>query len=91
MRSSFATPPSRSHRSMQQWREVLLRSLACAPLLAGARGRPPLDVRAAAAAVAALSRFAAAHPELAEVEVNPLLVREWGRRLDARIVPAQSA
>jgi hypothetical protein len=73
--------------------EVLLRSLACAPLLAGARGQPPLDVAAAASAVAALSQFAASHPEIDEVEVNPLLVREAGAvGLDARIVlAAQSA
>jgi len=67
--------------------EASIRSLACAPLLTGARGGPPLDVRAAAEAVAALSRFAAAHPELAEVEVNPLLVLERGVvGLDARLV-----
>jgi hypothetical protein len=67
----------------------LIGSLASAPLLLGARGRPPLDVGAAARAVAALSRFAAAHPEVAEVEVNPLLVRGEGAGvagLDARIV-----
>jgi hypothetical protein len=35
----------------------------------------------------ALSGFAAAHPELAEVEVNPLLVRREGAvGLDARLV-----
>jgi acetate---CoA ligase (ADP-forming) len=67
--------------------ETLLRSLACAPLLEGARGRPAVDVAAAAEAVAALSRFAAVHPEIAEVEVNPLLVRREGAvGLDARIV-----
>lgn len=67
--------------------EELVRSLASAPLLTGARGRPSLDVAAAAHAVAALSRFAAAHPEVAEVEVNPLLVRPAGAvGLDARIV-----
>ena len=61
--------------------------LACAPLLDGARGRPALDVRAAAEAIAALSLFAAAQPELAELEVNPLLVRERGAvGLDARFV-----
>jgi acetate---CoA ligase (ADP-forming) len=65
----------------------LVRSLASVPLLTGARGRPPLDVDAAAGAVAALSRFAASHPEVAEVEVNPLLVRREGAvGLDARIV-----
>jgi acetate---CoA ligase (ADP-forming) len=71
--------------------EELIRSLALAPLLTGARSRPPLDVAAAARAVAALSRFAAAHPEIAEVEVNPLLVRRAGDGavgLDARIVLA---
>jgi acyl-CoA synthetase (NDP forming) len=67
----------------------LLETLACTPVLAGARGRPPLDVAAAAETVAALSRFAAAHPEVAEVEVNPLLVRREGAlALDARIVLA---
>jgi acyl-CoA synthetase (NDP forming) len=66
---------------------ALIRALRCAPLLEGARGRPRLDVAAAAAAVASLSRFAAEHPELAEVEVNPLFVRREGAvGLDARIV-----
>jgi acyl-CoA synthetase (NDP forming) len=69
--------------------EDLVRSLAAASLFTGARGRPPLDVRAAAQAVSAVSRFAAAHPEIAEVEVNPLLVRREGAvGLDARIVLA---
>jgi len=67
--------------------EALVRSLACAPLLEGTRGRAPLDVHAAAEAIAALSRFAAAHPELAELEVNPLLVGAHGAvGLDARFV-----
>jgi acetate---CoA ligase (ADP-forming) len=69
--------------------EVLIRSLRGAPLLEGARGRPPLDVKAAAAAVAALSRLAAEHPEIAELEVNPLLVLPDGALgLDARVVLA---
>jgi acyl-CoA synthetase (NDP forming) len=69
--------------------EELVRSLASAPLLTGARGRPPLDIAALARAVAALSHFAAEHPEVAEVEVNPLLVRTEGAiGLDARIVLA---
>jgi acyl-CoA synthetase (NDP forming) len=69
--------------------ERLLRSLRGAALLAGARGRAPLDVAAAAAALAALSRVAAAHPEIAEVEVNPLLVTTEGALgLDARLVLA---
>jgi hypothetical protein len=69
--------------------ETLVRSLVSAPLLLGARGRRRLDVEAATRAVVALSRFAAAHPEIAEVEVNPLLVRiESVVGLDARVVLA---
>ena len=67
--------------------EAMLRSLTSFPLLDGARGRPALDVAAAARALAALSLVAAEHPEIAELEVNPLLVlpdRAVG--LDARII-----
>jgi acetate---CoA ligase (ADP-forming) len=70
----------------------LILSLRAAPLLRGARGRPALDLEAAAAAVAAVSRVAAAHPEVAEIEVNPLLVMPDGALgLDARTVPARRA
>lgn len=71
--------------------EALLRSLRIAPLLDGARGRAPMDVAAAARAAAALSRVAAEHPEIAEVEVNPLLATPGGALgLDARIVPGDA-
>jgi acetate---CoA ligase (ADP-forming) len=65
----------------------LIRSLRGAPLLAGARGRPPLDVAAAARAVAAVSRAAATCPAVLELDVNPLLVLEDGALgLDARVL-----
>lgn len=68
--------------------ERLLRELRGAALLLGARGRPPVDLAAAARAIAALSTVAAEHPELGEVEVNPLLVTPAGAlALDARAVP----
>jgi hypothetical protein len=67
----------------------LLLSLRGAALLRGARGRPPVDVDAAAHALAAVSRVAAEHPEIAEIEVNPLLAGPRGALgLDARIVMA---
>jgi acyl-CoA synthetase (NDP forming) len=67
--------------------EALLRSLRGAGVLVGARGREPVAVRAAAEAAAALSRVAAAHPEIAELEINPLLATPSGVvGLDARIV-----
>jgi acyl-CoA synthetase (NDP forming) len=67
-------------------RELLL-SLRAAPLLQGARGRRAVDLDAAASAVAALSRVEAAHPEIAEIEVNPLLaLPDRALGLDARVV-----
>jgi acetate---CoA ligase (ADP-forming) len=66
---------------------AMLSALRIAPLLSGARGRPALDIAAAAAALAALSRVAAAHPELAELEINPLLVTPVEAiALDARFI-----
>jgi hypothetical protein len=67
--------------------EAMIGTLRAFPLLDGARGRPALDRAAAAQALAALSRVAAAHPEIGELEVNPLLVLPDGALgLDARIV-----
>jgi succinyl-CoA synthetase beta subunit len=58
-----------------------------AALLTGARGRAPLAVGRAAEAAAAISRVAAAHPELEALEVNPLLVTETEAiGLDARAI-----
>ncbi|MGH2856837.1 MAG: acetate--CoA ligase family protein, partial [Solirubrobacteraceae bacterium] len=71
--------------------ESMLLSLRAAPLLTGTRGRPPLNVEAAAEALAALSATAAAHPELAEIEINPLLVTPTeALALDARLVHAHT-
>jgi acyl-CoA synthetase (NDP forming) len=65
---------------------ALIRSLRGADLLLGYRGRPRLDVDAAARTLSALSQLAAARPEIAEVEINPLLVLEGGvLALDARL------
>jgi acyl-CoA synthetase (NDP forming) len=73
----------------EQAAERLIRSLRGAPLLDGARGRRALDIAAAAYAVAAVSRAAAACPEILEIDVNPLLVGEREvLGLDARIVLA---
>lgn len=60
--------------------EAMLRSLKAWPLMDGARGKPRADVASAAEAIAAFSRFVAAHAdEIASVEVNPLLVRADGQ------------
>ena len=68
--------------------ERLLRSLRGAALLGPVRGRPALDVAAAGHAAAALSLLAAARPDIAEIEINPLLATPDGAlALDARIIP----
>ncbi|MEW2080397.1 acetate--CoA ligase family protein [Streptomyces sp. NPDC005283] len=68
---------------------TLLSSLRTAALLGGVRGRPAVDVAAAAAVIERITAVAAAHPEIAELEVNPLLVRPEGvLALDARAVLA---
>jgi acyl-CoA synthetase (NDP forming) len=57
-------------------------------ILEGLRGRPPADKAALARAIAALSRFAAAHAdEIASIDVNPLLaLPDRAVALDALIV-----
>jgi len=65
----------------------LLLSLRGAALLTGARGRDPVDLDALATVVARVSCVAAEHPELAELEVNPLLATADGVvGLDARAI-----
>ncbi|MFI0766517.1 acetate--CoA ligase family protein [Streptomyces sp. NPDC021218] len=69
-----------------QARELLGR-LRSAALLHGVRGRPAVDLDALARTIAVITEVAAAHPEIAELEVNPLLATPRGcHGLDARIV-----
>ena len=71
--------------------EGLIRSLRGAAILEGTRGRPPLHVRDAAAAIAALSLVAASRPDLAEIEINPLLVTPSAAlALDARALRGEN-
>jgi acetate---CoA ligase (ADP-forming) len=70
---------------------AMIRSLRGAPLLLGIRGRPQLDIQAAARALARLSYFSASRDDIDELEVNPLLVLTEGvLALDARIVVSAS-
>jgi acetate---CoA ligase (ADP-forming) len=56
------------------------------PLLTGYRGQPPRDTDALLAAMKALAIFAGKHPELDQIEMNPLLVYEKGLfAVDVRI------
>lgn len=65
----------------------LIQRLRVAKLLAGYRGKPGVNVRAAAALVATISQYTAAHPEIEEIECNPVAVTtERAIALDARII-----
>lgn len=60
---------------------AMLIETAAGRLLEGARGKPRCDIEAAAAAIAALSRFGAAHAaHLSTLEINPLIVTPQGAR-----------
>jgi acetyltransferase len=66
---------------------ALLSQLKSYPLLTGFRGEPPVDLDAVAQALANLSRLAVEHPELQELDINPLIASPDGCwAVDARIV-----
>jgi acyl-CoA synthetase (NDP forming)/GNAT superfamily N-acetyltransferase len=68
-----------------------LRSLRIWPLLAGFRGQPPADIDGLADLVTAVGMLASEVPELAELDLNPVLVDPDGCELvdvKARLAPA---
>jgi acyl-CoA synthetase (NDP forming) len=65
-----------------------LHGLRCGALLRGFRGAPELDVAAVAAVLSRLAQLVRGHAEIAEVEINPLVVYPKGQgtlALDALI------
>lgn len=66
---------------------AMVREVKGYPLLAGHRGQPPVDTVALEQALLALSRFAEAHPEIRELDLNPVLAYPQGvLAVDARVV-----
>jgi acetyltransferase len=64
----------------------MLESLASWPLLLGYRGKPGVDVDSVIDVLMRLSYLVADYPEIAELDINPLLVSQSGvMALDARI------
>jgi acyl-CoA synthetase (NDP forming)/GNAT superfamily N-acetyltransferase len=64
----------------------MVRSLSTFPLLDGYRGAPKLDVAAFEAIVARLAALASAHPEIVELDCNPVVVLAQGAVVvDARV------
>jgi acyl-CoA synthetase (NDP forming) len=65
----------------------LVRSLRTSPLLFGHRGAAPADVAALEEVLQRVARLAGAVPEVAELDVNPLLVGPDGvLAVDARLL-----
>jgi acyl-CoA synthetase (NDP forming) len=60
--------------------EQMIRSIKGAPLLLGARGRPPADIKALATMLARLSAFAAASGDrLQSIDLNPVFAMPEGQ------------
>lgn len=57
----------------------MIDALRGAPVLAGARGKAPVDRERLAAALVSLSKLAMEHPEVWELDVNPLAATAGGR------------
>jgi acyl-CoA synthetase (NDP forming) len=58
-------------------------------VLTGLRGRPAADLAALRSLLVQLSAFLAAHPDIGEMDMNPIFVHEKGLTVaDARVVPA---
>ena len=66
---------------------AMLGELKAAPLLTGYRGQPARDVDALAACACTVARIAAEHPEIQEIDLNPIIARERGCMIvDAKIL-----
>ena len=65
----------------------LIKQTRICRLLSGYRDRPPADMQAIALSLVRLSTLVANHPEIRELDINPLLADDTGAvALDARIV-----
>ncbi len=66
---------------------AMLMELKAAPLLTGYRGQAPRDLDALATCACAVGRIAAEHPEIHEMDLNPVLAYERGCVIvDAKIL-----
>ena len=57
------------------------------PILNGSRGKPPLDKKAIAQLLQLCSEIAVAYPQIAEMDLNPVIVHQKGLSVvDARVI-----
>jgi acetate---CoA ligase (ADP-forming) len=69
--------------------ENMIRSIKAYRVLQGIRGRPPADIKAAKLCILRLSAMVSNHPDIAELDINPLILYPEGQGCvvaDARIV-----
>lgn len=67
--------------------EEIIHEIKGYPLLAGVRGRKPMDVGVLKDILQRVAQLAADHPEIAEVDINPVIVHEQGASVvDARVI-----
>ncbi len=67
----------------------MVESIRSFPLLKGVRGQPPADVDAIVETILRVAQLVTDFPDVVEMDVNPLIVREVGQGaivLDARII-----
>lgn len=69
--------------------ENMIKSIKAYRVLRGIRGKPPADIKATELCILRLSAMVSNHPEIAELDINPLIVYPEGKGCvvaDARIV-----
>lgn len=57
---------------------AMLGEVKASPLLTGYRGQPPRDLDALARCICTVARIAAEHPEIQEIDLNPIIAYERG-------------
>ncbi|HSV42526.1 MAG TPA: acetate--CoA ligase family protein, partial [Methanomassiliicoccales archaeon] len=57
----------------------MIRSIRAYPILTGARGRRPADIKALEDIILKLAQIAEDHPEITEFEMNPVMVGDEGQ------------
>ncbi len=69
--------------------EEMIREIKGYPLLAGVRGQRPKDTAILKDVLGRVAQMAVDHPEIQEVDINPIIVHEQGASIvDARIIIA---
>jgi len=58
--------------------EIMIRTIKAYSILKGVRGAPPCDIDAIKDCILRLSQMVAEHPEIAELDINPLIVYPEG-------------